>query len=94
MLDPKFIIENLELVKAGTQKKHLDVNNIDNFVELDKKRKEIQTELDQKRSEQNIFSKKIGQAFGEDREEMIRSVAYLKKEIQNLEQKLKSVLED
>jgi seryl-tRNA synthetase len=90
MLDPKFIRENLELVKEGARKKRVEVD-IDHWVELDDQRKKIQTELDQKRAEQNQASKEIGQASPEEREKLIAGVADLKKEIQKLEEKAREV---
>ena len=40
MLDIKFIRENIELVKAGAQKKHIEVD-LDTLMELDWKRREL-----------------------------------------------------
>ena len=57
MLDPKFIRDNLELIKEGARKKHVKVD-IDLFVKKDDERKETQNNLDEKRAEQNIITKK------------------------------------
>ncbi len=91
MLDPKFIRENLELVKEGARKKRVEVD-IDNWVLLDDERKKIQQELDDKRAEQNKISKEIGQASAEEREKLITGVGSLKNEIQALEEKMKKIL--
>ncbi len=91
MLDPKYIIENLELVKEGARKKRVEVD-IDKWVNLNNERKKIQGELDEKRAEQNKISKEIGKASEDEREKLISGVAELKKEIQKTEEKLKEVL--
>lgn len=92
MLDPKFIRNNLELVREGARKKHVKVD-IDSFIKLDDKRKELQTQLDSKRAEQNIAGDKIAQADKDQKAEMIAKVSGLKKEVKELDVKLKSVLE-
>ena len=93
MLDPKFIRENLDLVKEGARKKRVEVD-IDAWVELDEERRKIQAGLDNKRAEQNKISKEIAQLQGEEREKAIAGVGDLKKEIQDLEEKLKSTLKE
>ena len=91
MLDIKFIRENLELVKESARKKYVKID-FNSFIELDDERKKVQIELDKKRGEQNIISKKIAQIEKEEREKMIFEVTNLKKEIQKLEQKIKPIL--
>ncbi|PIT92202.1 MAG: serine--tRNA ligase [Candidatus Harrisonbacteria bacterium CG10_big_fil_rev_8_21_14_0_10_42_17] len=93
MLDPKFIRDNLELIKEGARKKHVKVD-IDRFVELDDKRKSLQSELDTKRAEQNIATKNISLAVDHQREKMIPDISDLKTTIQKLEQDLKPILEE
>lgn len=60
MLDPKFIKDNIELVKRGARKKKVEVD-IDKWIDLDDKRKKIQQGLDEKRAEQNEISATIAQ---------------------------------
>jgi len=93
MLDPKFIRENLDKVREAVRKKH-SIVDLDKFVELDDERKKIQTELDEKRAEQNKASQKIAQANVEEREKMIAEVGSLKEEVKKLEEKIKPVLEE
>ncbi len=93
MLDIKFIRENLELVKAGAKKKHVEVD-FDKLVFLDDQRKEIQKNLDNLKSEQNIFSEKISQAETEERENLIKEVSEIKEKIKSLEEKEKPILEE
>ncbi len=92
MLDPKYIRENLEVVKEGARKKRVTVD-IDGWVVLDDERKNTQSILDEKRSEQNKISKEIGKLEGTEREEKIKSVGNLKSEVQELEEKQRENLE-
>jgi len=92
MLDPKFIRENLEFVKEGARKKRVDID-LDLFVKIDDERKKIQNDLDQKRNEQNILTKKMVQASDAEKQQIIQEGSQLKEDIQNLEQQLKPVLE-
>jgi seryl-tRNA synthetase len=91
MLDPKFIKENIELVKDGARKKNVEVD-IDQWIFLDDTKKKIQQNLDEKRAEQNKISKEIGNAKNEEREKLISGVGNLKKDIQDFEEKLKNIL--
>jgi seryl-tRNA synthetase len=93
MLDPKFIRENLELVKEGVRKKHIDVD-VDYFLEIDQKKREIQDKLDRKRSEQNQITKNIAVAQRYEKEELISSVARIKIEIQKLKNDISPVIDE
>ena len=93
MLDVKFIRENTELVRDGIRKKNSKVD-LDRFLELDDIRKKIQQELEEKRAEQNLLSKKISQVNNDERDELIKTVSVIKKEVQELEEKIKPVLKE
>lgn len=93
MLDPKFIRDNIREVKEAARKKRVKVD-IDHFVALDDKRKSLQSELDQKRAEQNAATKKISRAEGSTKDEMIVEVSDIKAAVQKLEQGLKPVLDE
>ena len=90
MLDPKFIRENIDLVRDAIQKKRLKTD-LDKFLELDNQKRELQKKFEEKRAEQNKISKEIAQASAEEREEKIKSVSLLKEEIQKIEAELKPV---
>lgn len=60
MLDLKFIRENLEKVKEGVANKNVAVD-FDALLELDRRRREILTELESLRSERNTVSAEIAQ---------------------------------
>lgn len=93
MLDPKFIREHLELVKGAVAKKRSKVD-VDHFVVLDDKRKMLQSELDEKRAEQNAATKKIAHAEESERVEMIAEMSELKCAVQKLENDLTPILDE
>jgi seryl-tRNA synthetase len=61
MLDRKFILENAELVKRNCINRGVKVD-VDRFVSLEEKRKQLQTEVERLNREANQVSKSIGQA--------------------------------
>ena len=89
MLDIKFIRENKEVVQAGAKKKHVDIS-IDELISLDDKRKEILSQIEKKRAEQNTISEKMPSASQDDRQKMIDSMKSVKESLQQDEDSLKS----
>jgi seryl-tRNA synthetase len=61
MLDRKLIVENPELVKENCRNRGVRVD-VDRFVELEARRKSLQTEVDELNRQANQVSKSIGQA--------------------------------
>lgn len=94
MLDIKFIRDNKDLIKEGARKKHIEFD-VEKLVALDDKRKEILAEVESRRAEQNEASQKIARAVTpEDREKMIVSMQFVKKALQEHEEKLKEVMKE
>lgn len=93
MLDPKFIRENLEFVKEGARKKGVRTD-IDAWVVLDDKRRELTQAFDTKKAEQNKASAEIAQADADSRQAMIAAVGKLKEEVKQIEEELKTLLVD
>jgi seryl-tRNA synthetase len=91
MLDIKFIRENKEIVQLGAKKKHVDIN-IDELISLDDKRKELLSQIEKKRAEQNSISEKIPSASPEDRQMMIDSMKVVKESLQKDEESLKEMM--
>src|SRR5687768_14470204 len=60
MLDLHYVRENLEEVKTALENRNFPVESLDNFVELDKTRREIIGESDRINGERNSASKEIG----------------------------------
>lgn len=67
MLDTKFILQNVELVKKAVTDKHAENehSDLDRFVKLDVERRKSQTECDKLAAEKNQVSKKIGPLMGQ-----------------------------
>ena len=92
MLDINFIRENLELVKAGAEKKHMEVD-LDALIKLDDERREILKSVEQKRAEQNEVSKKIATVQNEEKVSLIEDMQALKSELKKEEEKLKEIMQ-
>ena len=91
MLDIKFIRENKDIVQAGAKKKHVDIN-IDELIAIDDKRRDILTQIEKQRAEQNAISEKIPTATPEDRQKMIDDMKVVKESLQKNEETLKEVM--
>lgn len=93
MLDIKFIRENLDFVKEGAKKKHVDVD-IDELIKVDDMRREMLASVETKKAEQNKVSGQVAQASDEGtRATLIEEMKVVKEEIQKEEEKLKGVME-
>lgn len=94
MLDIKFIRENMELVKEGARKKHIEFN-VEELVALDDRRRELQTVFETKRAEQNAASEKIAKSQNSSESLLlINSMQEVKKALQESEEKLKEVMKE
>ncbi len=94
MLDIKFIRENKDLVALGAKKKHIDFN-VDELIDVDDRRRELQNVIEAKRAEQNLFSAKIAlQKDSGAREQMIAEMKMAKDENQGDGEKLKEILKE
>ena len=92
MLDIKFIRENKELVAAGAKKKHIDFD-VESLILADNKRRELTTEIEKKRAEQNAVSDRIVKVTDHgQRTILITEMKELKEKLQKEEEKLKEVL--
>lgn len=93
MLDIKFIRENLDLVKMGAKKKHMDVD-FDALISLDDTRKSLLASMETKKAEQNSVSRQVGNTSDEAlRSQLISEMKLLKDAIQKEEDELKSVMQ-
>src|SRR3989344_2472869 len=91
MLDIKFIRENKEVVQEGAKKKNVDID-IQALVDLDDKRKELLTSIENKRAEQNAMSEKISKANSHEKEKMIEDMKVVKESLQKEEETLKDIM--
>ncbi|TSC64749.1 MAG: seryl-tRNA synthetase [Parcubacteria group bacterium Gr01-1014_91] len=91
MLDIHFIRENVDLIKAGALKKHIEVD-IDRLIKVDDERKLLRQELDAKRAEQTRRSNEIQLTNGKEREKIIEQMQHLKAGMVEEEDRLKKVM--
>ncbi len=93
MIDIKLIRENKELVKENIRKKFQDekLPLVDEIFKLDQKYRELKQEGDNLRSNKNIISNDIGCCI---RDKMMENVGNMKKEVEEINQKLKDLEEE
>ena len=93
MLDIKFIRENLDLVKMGATKKHMQVD-LDALVLTDDERKRLLISVEGKKAEQNTVSRDVANATDESaRAQLISEMKILKDDIQKEEAELSIVMQ-
>ena len=100
MLDMKFVRENPELVMEAVKKRNGNLD-LTEFLELDKKRREITVQVETLKSERNSASQEIGKLkkAGQDATEQMAAVRALgdkiaedDKELKEIEVRLKEIL--
>jgi len=94
MLDIKFIRENKDLVAEGARKKHIKFDPSD-LIKADDKRKELLTEIEKMRADQNAVSFRLPQLTDAGQKgELIKEMKILKENLQKEEEKLKEVMKE
>lgn len=93
MLDIKKIRLEQENVKNALTKRNFDVSIIDEVIELDEKRRNMLTEVEQKKNKQNQVSKEIPKLkkAGEDTSALLADMKTLSAEIKEMDEKVKEV---
>jgi len=96
MLDPKFIRENIDIVKKSLKDRGDDVGLVDKFVDLDKRRKELVREVEDFKCQKNELSKKIGELIRQkaDITDKKAKVKEISEKIGGLDSELKKVEDD
>ena len=90
MLDIKFIRENTNIIKEAIRKKRLDFN-LEKFLSLDKERKSLLQDIEQKRARQNLISQKIPSIFDSaEKSASLEILKNLKDDIHMFEEQFKS----
>ena len=101
MLDIKRIRENSDEVKAGLEARGADSSMIDSVLELDRERRMLLTEVEEKKGERNRVSKQIGQLKrnGEDTtaiqlqmRELGAKIAALDKNVREIDERLRAAI--
>ena len=85
MLDINFIRENPQKVKDACKNKNADVD-VDKVLELDRKKRELMTEMEALKAEQNKISR-----GGKDNNVLITQAKEIKEKVRAMEPELKSV---
>lgn len=94
MLDIKFIRENADLIRDAARKKHLSFD-VDQLLEVEKRRTALLTEVEGMRAKQNEFTERIARAADKtEREGMIAEMRTFKEALGSKEEELKKVLEE
>lgn len=92
MLDIKILRNEPEKIKEALKKRNNDLD-ITPAIELDKKRREILTEVEKKKAQQNEISKKIPQMkkAGEDTAQIFKDMKELSNEIKEADEKVREI---
>ncbi len=92
MLDLKFIRQNLELVKESLRKRNMDFD-LEAFIELDAKRRDLIQEVEALKEKRNQASSKVAEKKRkkEDASELIAELGQLSSRIKELDASLKEI---
>lgn len=95
MLDIKLLRNNLEKVKAALERRKEKID-LDEFIELDKERREILYNVEQKKNRQNTVSKEIPKLKkeGKDITEILKEMKELSAEIKSIDSKISEIDKD
>lgn len=90
MLDIEFIRNNPDVIKDIARKRGVNIDIVQ-LLQIDKQRRELITNLESKRAEQNNLSSQIAGVEGDERQALIDSTTALKTEIKELEFRLEPI---
>ncbi len=95
MLDMKFVRDNLDFVRTMLKNRNNSLN-LDNFAELEQKRRDLLNEVEQLKTQRNSTSKKIGamKKAGEDTAAISAEMRAVGDKISALDNELKNVEEN
>ena len=77
MIDPVLLRDNPDVVRRSQTARGDDVTLVDAAIGADTARRSALTEFETLRAEQNVFSKKVGQAQGDEKKALLAEVAEL-----------------
>ena len=87
MLDINFIRQNKEQVEDSAKAKNIEVD-VDKLLELDDKRRQLISDIEEQRAKQNELSAQIPKADESKKKDLLASAAEIKKKIEDLSDKL------
>ena len=85
MIDVKLLRDDPELLREAARKKRMDVD-VDALIAIDSKRREVITQADEAKAEQNRVSKGIGKLPPEERAGAASAVKALKERVRELDE--------
>lgn len=86
MLDQQILRNNIDILKENLERRGLNID-IDFLVQQDEKKRAIKFEAEQAKSEQNNIGKKISQADGAEKEELLKKATVLSESVKLLNEK-------
>ena len=87
MIDIKLIRENPELVKSSQRGRGEDESIVDRLMELDTKRREAVSAFETVRAEQNVLSKSVGAAKGDEKAALLEKAKTLAAQVKEADSK-------
>ena len=87
MIDIKLIRENPELVKSSQRGRGEDESIVDRLIEIDSKRREAISAFETVRAEQNLLSKSVGAAKGDEKTAMLEKAKVLAAQVKEADAK-------
>jgi seryl-tRNA synthetase len=87
MIDIKLIRENPELVRSSQRGRGEDENIVDRLLELDTKRRDAIAAFEALRAEQNILSKSVGAAKGDEKNALLEQAKSLAAKVKDADSK-------
>ena len=87
MIDIKLIRENPELVKSSQRGRGEDESIVDRLLELDTKRREAVSAFETVRAEQNVLSKSVGAAKGDEKAVLLEKAKGLAAQVKEADAK-------
>ena len=77
MIDPVLLRENPDVIRASQVARGSDPGLVDVALQADAERRAALATFEELRAEQNVFSKKVGQAQGDEKKALLAEVAQL-----------------
>ena len=86
MIDIKYARENAQLVKASQKSRGESVELVDELLKSDESRRNAIAKFESIRSEQNSFSKQVGAAKGDEKQQLLTKAKELANEVKTADQ--------
>ena len=95
MLDAKFVIENIDMVKRSLESRHCSVS-FEEFIGIEEQRRSLLRQSEELRNKRNVVSEDIGRlrTRKEDASALIREMKLVSEKIRELDEQMKSMEEN